>query len=201
MTDFGGADFEVDSAEKRAGLSLSLRRQPRKPQSPGAESTVHVAHDPHDRQAWRNRTVQFVVGFSSNGRAHGAGSRHAEHTKRTRRIRMSTSSALGDRGFRPETFTPLPSSPSHADLDEPIDLASLLRRCLDDVTFCGMILHKFAARSADQLAALERALESGNAIELAREGAHAARRRREYERRGTCVPGPTTWNARHARAI
>jgi two-component system sensor histidine kinase/response regulator len=82
---------------------------------------------------------------------------------------MSTSSALGDRGFRPETFTPLPSSPSHADLDEPIDLASLLRRCLDDVTFCGMILHKFAARSADQLAALERALESGNAIELARE--------------------------------
>lgn len=82
---------------------------------------------------------------------------------------MSTSSALGDRGFRPETFTPLPSPPPHADLDEPIDLASLLRRCLDDVTFCGMILHKFAARSEDQLAALHRALESGNAIELARE--------------------------------
>jgi hypothetical protein len=37
-----------------------------------------------------------------------------------------------------------------------IDLASLLRRCLDDNTFCGMILHKFASRSANQLAALER---------------------------------------------
>jgi HPt (histidine-containing phosphotransfer) domain-containing protein len=50
-----------------------------------------------------------------------------------------------------------------------IDLASLLRRCLDDTTFCGMILHKFASRSADQLAALERALAAGNVLELARE--------------------------------
>ncbi len=32
-----------------------------------------------------------------------------------------------------------------------------------------MILHKFAARSADQLAALERALAAGNVLELARE--------------------------------
>ncbi len=83
---------------------------------------------------------------------------------------MSTTSALGDRSFRTETFsTPVTAPPLHVDLDEPIDLASLLRRCIDDVTFCGMILHKFAARSSDQLAALERALESGNAIELARE--------------------------------
>jgi HPt (histidine-containing phosphotransfer) domain-containing protein len=50
-----------------------------------------------------------------------------------------------------------------------IDLPSLLRRCLDDTTFCGMILHKFASRSADQLAALERALAAGNVLELARE--------------------------------
>jgi HPt (histidine-containing phosphotransfer) domain-containing protein len=50
-----------------------------------------------------------------------------------------------------------------------IDLASLLRRCLDDSTFCGMILHKFAARAGDQLAALQRALESVNTLELARE--------------------------------
>jgi HPt (histidine-containing phosphotransfer) domain-containing protein len=50
-----------------------------------------------------------------------------------------------------------------------IDLASLLRRCLDDNTFCGMILHKFASRSGDQLAALERALAAGNVLELARE--------------------------------
>jgi HPt (histidine-containing phosphotransfer) domain-containing protein len=82
---------------------------------------------------------------------------------------MSTSSALGDRGFRPETFIPQPTSTLRSECDEPIDLPSLLRRCLDDVTFCGMILHKFAARSSDQLAALERALDSGNAIELARE--------------------------------
>ncbi len=50
-----------------------------------------------------------------------------------------------------------------------IDLPSLLRRCLDDSTFCGMILHKFASRSANQLAALERALAAGNVLELARE--------------------------------
>jgi len=52
---------------------------------------------------------------------------------------------------------------------QPIDLEALMRRCLDDSGFCGMILHKFAARSEDQLAALERALESANAPELARQ--------------------------------
>jgi HPt (histidine-containing phosphotransfer) domain-containing protein len=81
---------------------------------------------------------------------------------------MSTHSALGERSVRPEDFAPLPTPP-HADFDEPIDLVSLLRRCLDDAQFCAMILHKFAARSQDQLAAIERALESGNAVELARE--------------------------------
>lgn len=54
----------------------------------------------------------------------------------------------------------------------PIDLSSLLKRCLDDAVFCGMLLHKFAARSVDQSAALIRALDSRNAIELA-ERAHA----------------------------
>jgi HPt (histidine-containing phosphotransfer) domain-containing protein len=81
---------------------------------------------------------------------------------------MSTTSALGDRGFRPEGFTPPLTSPQPV-FDEPIDLPSLLRRCLDDAHFCAMILHKFAARSMDQLSALERALESGNSVELARE--------------------------------
>lgn len=82
---------------------------------------------------------------------------------------MSTHSALGERWVQPESSLPPLSPPLYSDFDEPIDLASLLRRCLDDAQFCGMILHKFAARSADQLAAIQRALESGNAIELARE--------------------------------
>lgn len=82
---------------------------------------------------------------------------------------MSTHSALGERWVQPESSLPPVSPPLYSDFDEPIDLASLLRRCLDDSHFCAMILHKFAARSEDQLAALERALESGNAIELARE--------------------------------
>jgi HPt (histidine-containing phosphotransfer) domain-containing protein len=54
----------------------------------------------------------------------------------------------------------------------PIRLECIADRCLDDGMSCGMILHKFAARSVDQVAALERALDSGNALELAR-GAHA----------------------------
>src|SRR5262249_21557553 len=49
----------------------------------------------------------------------------------------------------------------------PFELKSLLHRCLDDGVFCSMVLHKFAVRSADQIAALERALVSGNAAELA----------------------------------
>jgi len=53
----------------------------------------------------------------------------------------------------------------------PICLEGIADRCLDDGMSCGMILHKFAARSVDQVAALERALDSGNATELAR-GAH-----------------------------
>lgn len=80
---------------------------------------------------------------------------------------MSTYSAPGENSLRPESFSAL--SPPNSHIDEPIDLASLLRRCLNDTQFCGIILHKFAARSADQVAALQRALESGNAVELARE--------------------------------
>ena len=59
--------------------------------------------------------------------------------------------------------------PATGEAAAPIDLQSLLRRCLDDATFCGMILHKFAARASDQLAALQRALDSSNIVELARE--------------------------------
>ncbi len=82
---------------------------------------------------------------------------------------MSSSPALGDRSLPSQPFaTPL-APVAHQGQDEPIDLASLLRRCLEDVQFCGIVLHKFAARSADQVAALERALESGNTVELARE--------------------------------
>lgn len=82
---------------------------------------------------------------------------------------MSTYSALGDRSLQPEGFATSPAAPPATEFDEPIDLAGLLRRCLDDAQFCAMILHKFAARSQDQLAALQRAIESGNAVELARE--------------------------------
>jgi HPt (histidine-containing phosphotransfer) domain-containing protein len=83
---------------------------------------------------------------------------------------MSGNSVLNGHSLGRDSFPVGISKPASAD-DGPaaIDLPSLLRRCLDDVTFCGMILHKFAARSADQLAALERALESGNTLELARE--------------------------------
>ena len=41
--------------------------------------------------------------------------------------------------------------------------------CDREVAFRGMLLHKFATRGPDQLAALERALDAGNAIELARQ--------------------------------
>ncbi len=51
----------------------------------------------------------------------------------------------------------------------PICLESIAYRCLDNGMLCGMILHKFAARSGDQVAALERAIDSGNAPELARQ--------------------------------
>ncbi len=44
-----------------------------------------------------------------------------------------------------------------------------MRRCLDDTGFCAMVLHKFAARAADQIAALQRAFDSANAPELARQ--------------------------------
>ena len=51
----------------------------------------------------------------------------------------------------------------------PICLECIARRCLNDGMSCGMMLHKFAARSVDQVAALERAFEAGNALELARQ--------------------------------
>ncbi|MEX0677544.1 MAG: Hpt domain-containing protein [Pirellulales bacterium] len=54
-------------------------------------------------------------------------------------------------------------------------LETIARRSLDDGASCGMMLHKFAARSVDQVSALERALGAGNARELARE-AHTLKR-------------------------
>jgi two-component system sensor histidine kinase/response regulator len=82
---------------------------------------------------------------------------------------MSGNSVIGGPGLDPHSFTSGGSiSPPVATAPE-IDLPSLMRRCLDDAAFCAMILHKFAARAGDQLAALERALESNNFIDLARE--------------------------------
>jgi len=49
-----------------------------------------------------------------------------------------------------------------------IHVESLLDRCFGDVDFCTLILRKFSHRASDQLAALDRATRSGNAIELAR---------------------------------
>lgn len=49
-----------------------------------------------------------------------------------------------------------------------IHVESLLGRCFGDVDFCTLMLRKFSHRAGDQLAALDRATRSGNAIELAR---------------------------------
>jgi two-component system, sensor histidine kinase and response regulator len=69
-----------------------------------------------------------------------------------------------------ESYPVAPALESHGEkTTPPIELVSLMRRCLDDNGFCAMVLHKFAVRSSDQLAALERALESANALELARQ--------------------------------
>jgi CheY-like chemotaxis protein len=58
-----------------------------------------------------------------------------------------------------EAAAPTGSSAFHLD--------SLLHRCLGDAAFCSVILQKFADRSADQLAAISRAIESNNTTELA----------------------------------
>lgn len=50
----------------------------------------------------------------------------------------------------------------------PIRLENISGGRHDNGMLCGMMLHKFAARSVDQMAALVRALDSGNARELAR---------------------------------
>ena len=50
-----------------------------------------------------------------------------------------------------------------------IHVQSLLDRCFGDANFCTLMLRKFSHRAGDQLAALDRAARSGNAIELARE--------------------------------
>ncbi len=70
---------------------------------------------------------------------------------------------------RPRDGEQTQSSPMEQTQSSPIELAPLIQRCLDDRGFCAMVLHKFAARSADQLAALERAFDSANTRELARQ--------------------------------
>lgn len=50
-----------------------------------------------------------------------------------------------------------------------IHVESLLDRCFGDANFCTLMLRKFSHRAGDQMAALDRAARSGNAIELARE--------------------------------
>ncbi len=52
---------------------------------------------------------------------------------------------------------------------EPFDVEDLLHRCLGDAKFSSMLLQKFAARAGNQQAAIERAIDSGNLVELARE--------------------------------
>ena len=80
---------------------------------------------------------------------------------------MSSQFVTSDRSSDLGTFATPPAA--RAPEAPPIDLSSLLRRCLDDTTFCGMILHKFAARCGDQLAALQRALDANNTPELVRQ--------------------------------
>ena len=50
-----------------------------------------------------------------------------------------------------------------------IHVQSLLERCFGDAHFCTLMLRKFSHRAGDQMAALDRAARSGNALELARE--------------------------------
>jgi HPt (histidine-containing phosphotransfer) domain-containing protein len=50
-----------------------------------------------------------------------------------------------------------------------MDLDDVVRRGLGDESSCAALLHKFAARSLDQVAALERAATARNARELARQ--------------------------------
>ncbi len=88
------------------------------------------------------------------------------------RIRMNSRTVVSRQDSVCDQFnlgTPPATRNSVAGEESVIDLLDLLQRCLDDATFCGMILHKFVNRSADQLAAMERALEAGNMQELARE--------------------------------
>jgi HPt (histidine-containing phosphotransfer) domain-containing protein len=47
-------------------------------------------------------------------------------------------------------------------------LENLVQRSLEDPAFGGVSWHKFQARAADQMAALRRAVDAGNAAELAR---------------------------------
>ena len=63
--------------------------------------------------------------------------------------------------------TAMPAGP---DANEgPLDLESLLHRCLGDRPFCAMMLRKFSDRAAHQLAALDRAANARNIVELTRE--------------------------------
>ena len=65
----------------------------------------------------------------------------------------------------PAAMEPMAETGSQA----PIHVESLLDRCFGDADFCTLMLRKFLHRAGDQLAALDRAARSGNAVNLARE--------------------------------
>lgn len=69
----------------------------------------------------------------------------------------------------PAVGTPAIETAAESHSQDTIHVASLLNRCFGDANFCTLMLRKFSHRAGDQLAALDRAARSGNAVDLARE--------------------------------
>lgn len=84
-------------------------------------------------------------------------------------MEMNTTTLSTDNRLSAENLTAhaAPRQPARG-RSGPIRLENIEEGRLDNGMLCGMILHKFAARSVDQMAALVRALDSRNAQELAR---------------------------------